>query len=173
MIRIFKWWWAWDYEKIENWLETMELSGLRLVETRYNGVLFYFERCNPTKARYCIDYQNKLTPDYLTIINDDGWKLHQIGMGWYILRKEYEAERPNLYSDFEGLIARNKSLLTIITVLFMVEVICISRLIFDAYKYPGNENIAVTSIVCVGIVAFFAFIYTNLILQIVKFKKTS
>ncbi|MHB8062468.1 MAG: DUF2812 domain-containing protein, partial [Ruminiclostridium sp.] len=103
MIKVFKWWWAWEYEKIETWLEEMEAGGLRLVQTSFKGQYFHLEKCAPTKARYCIDFQAKLTPDYMSIINDDGWKLYQVGMGWYILRKEYQEERPNLYTDFEAL----------------------------------------------------------------------
>jgi len=171
MIKIFKWWWAWDYEMIEEWLERIESGGLRLIETRATGVYFCFEKCIPTKARYCIDYQTKLTPDYMTIINDDGWKLYQVGAGWYILRKEYQEERPNLYTDFEGLIARNKSLLTLMVALLFIEFLAISSMIWDTYRFPNSSKLAVTCIFGSLIIAFFAFVITNLALQINKFRK--
>ncbi len=171
MIRIFKWWWAWNYEEIENWLEQMEAGGLRLVETRFDGVVFCFEKCSPSKARYCIDYQSKLTPDYMTIINDDGWKLYQIGFGWYILRKQYESERPDLYTDFEGLIARNRSLLTIFLILLLFEIVCVGNMIYNTYKDPSNGNLALTSILGSAVAALFTFTITNLVLQIKKFGK--
>ncbi len=172
MIKIYKMWWAWEYEMIENWLEKMEASGLRLIEARCNGVLFLFEKCKPTKARYCVDYQTKLTPDYMAIINDDGWKLYQIGMGWYILRKEYEEERPDLYTDFEGLIARNKTLLAFISFASIIEIVCISTMVYDTYINPSQGSIAMTAIFGSVITALFAFIITNLSLQIKKFRKT-
>lgn len=171
MIKIFKWWWAWDYEMIEEWLERMEVGGLRLIETRATGVYFCFEKCIPTKARYCIDYQTKLTPDYMTIINDDGWKLYQVGAGWYILRKEYQEERPNLYTDFEGLIARNKSLLTLMVALLFIEFLAIGSMIWDTYRFPNSSKLAITCIFGSLIIAFFAFGITNLALQINKFRK--
>ncbi len=171
MIRVFKWWWAWNHEEIENWLEKMEAGGLRLVETHCKGVVFYFEKCKPTKARYCIDFQNKLTPDYLTIVNDDGWQLYQIGMGWYILRKEYDEERPEFYTDFEGLITRNKSLLNIALILAIIEVFCIANLVFNAYMNPSTGWIAYTAIFGSAVTALFVFIITNLVLQIRKFKE--
>lgn len=169
MIRIFKWWWAWDYEEIENWLEQMEAGGLRLVETRFKGVFFYFEKCQPGKARYCIDYQNKLTPDYMTIIGDDGWKLYQVGMGWYILRKQYEEERPELYTDFVALISRNKSLLSICLILLGVELVSLGNLIYSTYKNPSSSSIASTCILGAAVIALFAFIITSLALQIRRF----
>jgi len=171
MIKVFKWWWAWDFEIIEHWLERMEAGGLRLVETRFKGVFFYFEKCAPTKARYCVDYQTKLTPDYMTIINDDGWKLYQVGLGWYMLRKEYQDERPELYTDFQGLIARNKSLLTLIICGLLIEVICFGNLICNVVRYPSNGLIAETCILGALVLALFAFIITNLTMQISKFSK--
>ncbi len=171
MIRVFKWWWAWNYEEVENWLERMEAGGLRLVQTHFKGVIFYFEKCRPSKARYCIDYQNRLTPDYLTIINDDGWQLYQIGMGWYILRKEYEDERPEFYTDFEGLITRSKSLLNLVLIIGLIEVICIANLVFNVYTHPSAGWIAYTAIFGSTVTALFAFIITNLVLQIRKFKE--
>lgn len=169
MVRFFKIWWAWNYEDIEEWLEKIEAGGLRLVETRLWGVLFYFERCQPAKARYCVDYQTKLTPDYLTIINDDGWKLYQIGMGWYILRKEYDKDRPNLYTDFEALIERNRSMLIIILVLLIFELIILGNLIYNTWEEPFVGWIAYSCILGAVIVSSFAFIITNLALQIKKF----
>lgn|GEM_PF-603026 len=171
MIRIFKWWWAWNYEQVEEWLEKMEAGGLRLVETRFNGLVFYFEKCKPSKARYCIDYQNRLTPDYLTIISDDGWQLYQLGWGWYILRKVYEDERPEFYTDFEGLIARNKSLLNLVIILALFEVVCIANLVYNTCLDPSMGWIAYTAIFGTITIALFTFIITNLVLQIKKFKE--
>ena len=170
MVRLFKWWWAWNYEEIENWLESMEHSGLRLVTIRFKGVLFYFENCTPTKARYCVDYQNKLTPEYMTIISDAGWTLNQIGLGWYILRKEYENERPELYTDFDALIGRNKKLLGIMICGLLIEFICLGKLIFSAIKCPNNEIIAQVGLLGAFVLAFFTCSITNLALQIGKFK---
>lgn len=171
MIKVFKLWWAWEYEKIEKWLEEMEASGLRLVKTRIKGLLFYFEKCTPCKARYCIDYQAKLTPDYIKLIGDDAWELFQVGMGWYILRKEYRDERPDLYTDFEGLIARNKTLLTIVTLCLLVEFYSFGNLIWDAYHSSSEAELAG---VCIGgtvILAFFSFIIVNISVQIAKFRR--
>ncbi len=172
MIKVFKWWWAWNFEEVEDWLERMEAGGLRLVETKFNGVYFCFEKCTPTKARYCIDYQNKLTPEYITIINDDGWKLHQIGMGWYCLRKEYqEEERPELYTDFEGLIARNKVLLSIVIIGLAIEFICLGGMIGGLLESPDNGRLAYTCILGALVLALFSFIIANLGMQISKFNK--
>lgn len=171
MIKVFKWWWAWEYEKIEDWLERMEAGGLRLVETRLGGIYFCFEKCVPTKARYCVDFQSKLTPEYMTIIHDDGWKLYQLKMGWYLLRKEYEGERPNLYNDFEGLLIRNRVLLTIVIVGLIFELIAIGNMVWDLYRYYDDTKLAATCILGAFVIALFSFFITNLSLQMRKFSK--
>ena len=171
MIKVFKWWWVWNFEEIEEWLERMEASGLRLVKTNFDGVYFYFEQCDKTKARYCIDYQSKLTPEYMTIISDDGWKLYKIKFGWYILRKEYQEEKPNLYNDFESLINRNKRLLIFSTILALFEAICLGSMIWAIVKSPSNLLIAETCILGALVLALFTFIITNLAMQISKFSK--
>lgn len=171
MIKIFKWWWAWEYEKIENWLEEMESNGLRLVGTRLKGLFFHFERSQPANARYCIDYQSKLTPDYVTLIKDDGWELYQIGMGWYILRKQYEDDRPDLYTDFESLIARNKALLAIVVFASVMECISFGNLIWDTYKDSSKTMLPALCIFGSLILALFSFVITNLVMQITKFRK--
>lgn len=171
MIKIFKWWWAWEYQRIENWLEEMESNGHKLVETRGKGLFFYFERCQPTKARYCIDYQSKLTPDYVTLVRDDGWELYQIGMGWYILRKQYEDERPELYTDFESLIARNKTLLAIVLIATLMEFVAFGNLIWNAYHDNSTSELAAVCIFGSVILALFSFIITNIVMQITKFRK--
>jgi len=171
MIKVFKWWWAWDYEKIEDWLEKMESGGLRLVQTSFKGTYFHLEKCVPTKARYCIDFQTKLTPDYMTIINDDGWRLYQIGMGWYILRKEYQDERPNLYTDFEALIARNKFLLRLIIFGTLIEILCFGNMIWNVVRFPSTELIAEICIMGAIVLSLFTFIITNLAMQISKLSK--
>lgn len=169
MIKVFKWWWAWDYEMIENWLEEMEGQGWTLIDTNLKGVFFNFERSKPAKARYCIDYQTKLTPEYIRIITDDGWKLYPVGMGWYILRKEYEDVRPDLYNDFDSLITRNKSLFAIVAACLLIEVAAFTELFTSASR--GNLNVSIVYFFAALVFGFFGFVIVNLLMQLVKFRK--
>lgn len=43
-LRVIKWWWAWNYEKVEKWLEQMEKSGYRLTKITPGGIAFHFEK---------------------------------------------------------------------------------------------------------------------------------
>lgn len=114
--KVFKWWWGWNYEEIENWLEKMALDGYRLTEVASNGVMFSFEKAEIKKTRYCVDYQQTLDPKYIEILGDDGWEIIKMGSGWYICRKEYDGDRPQLYTDFDSLISRNNKLMFVIII---------------------------------------------------------
>lgn len=167
MIKQYKWWWAWNYEKIEQWLEDMEAGGLRLIDVTIDGICFHFEKSKPAKARYCIDYQSKLTPEYISLINDDGWQIFKIGFGWYILRKQYDEDRPEFYNDFEALIARDKTLLSIMLVIGVPSILLLGLVIIQ--DYGKNLNLALL-IEFFVITLFYTFASTNLYLQIQKFK---
>lgn len=113
-VKKFKWWWGWNSEKVENWLEEQEANGLRLDKVSLFGTRFHFVENASQKVRYSIDYQPKIDKDYINLIHDDGWELIPVGAGWYVCRKEYEHERPHLYSDYDSLIDRNKKLLSLL-----------------------------------------------------------
>ena len=113
-IKIYKWWWAWNYDQIENWLEEMALQGYVLMDVKGIGTHFYFEKAKPLKCRFCIDFQPRINKDYLQIIIDDGWEIYPMGFGWYVWSKVYEDQRPHLYSDYDSIIRRNNKLLILI-----------------------------------------------------------
>ncbi|WP_051624228.1 DUF2812 domain-containing protein [Clostridium akagii] len=109
-MKVFKFWWAWQYETIENWLEEMELKGKQLKKVSCIGTVFHFEDSSPQKARYCVDYQEKLTPEYIKLATEDGWDIWPIVVGWVVLRKEYTGERPEFYSEYDSIIIRNSKI---------------------------------------------------------------
>ena len=76
---------------------------------------------------------------------------------------------PDLYNNFDGLIARNKSLLKILSVLLVIELIGIGNLAVD-YIRSGDEGLrAYLCFLASFVLAFFPFAITNLALQIRKF----
>ncbi len=113
-LTVFKWWWGWNSDSVEEWLEQMEAKGLRLDKVTGIGTRFHFTEAEPKKVRYCIDFQEKLNREYIDLVHDDGWELIPMGSGWYVFRKEYDEERPNLYTDLDSLLVRNKKLFSVI-----------------------------------------------------------
>ena len=112
--KIYKWWWGWNPDKIEHWLESMEANGWHLFHADMGAVRFHFEKHEPGQVRYCVDYQDKITPEYRSLFEDAGWELVYTGLGWYIWRMAYDAERPEIYTDSDSLISRNNRLMGVL-----------------------------------------------------------
>ncbi len=119
--RANKLWFAWDPDKIERYLEEMSLEGWHAVQMDGMLVSFLFQRGQSKRIRYCVDYQRQEKPEYRQIFLDDGWALLQSSMGWYVWSKEYSGERPDIYTEPESLITRNRSILLMATAVLVTQ----------------------------------------------------
>lgn len=119
---VTKWWWGWNPEKIEDWLEKMEVEGWHLYNITGLAIRFHFVKEDPKKVRYCADYQSTIGPEYKAIFQDTGWELVYSSMGWYIWRMEYADVRPDIYTDIDSMLDRNKRLITLLGFIAVVEV---------------------------------------------------
>ncbi len=132
-------WWAWSSEKMELWLEKLELEGWNLYQVDFAGIRFKFKRGVKQSIRYCVDFQPLINDDYITLFQEDGWELLWSGAGgWYLWKKSYQDERPEIFTDTNSLIDRNNRLTRILVPLFaMLIVIFIVLLLMNRpeYKY--------------------------------------
>lgn len=79
-----KWFWSWQDEKIETWLEEMALSGWKLTAIPFPG-WFRFTSISPTTIAYRLDYHNRQKIGmnaYLDGFLDDGWEFITRLNGW-------------------------------------------------------------------------------------------
>lgn len=144
--KILKWWWAWAPEKLENWLENMEKQGWRLFNSKLALISFELVKDTPKNARYCLDYQEKFTPEYKSIFEDAGWELISSGMGWYIWRREYTDVRPEIYTDADSLIARNTRLIRYLTAVFAAQIPLITINLHSNVNYMSPFMLPLTII---------------------------
>lgn len=116
---LFKSWWGWAPQVIEAWLEEQAAKGWHMVGATFMAMRFRFRQDAPAKVRYCADYQSEDTKNYRQLYQDAGWELVYFGSGgWYIWRKEYTDVRPEIYTDVDSMIDRNKRLL--LTIFFSI-----------------------------------------------------
>lgn len=98
---------AWTYapDKLEKWLETMEVNGLNLYYVGKTGSTFYFKKGTPRKVSYCADYQNYVDEAYYAFHRDAGWESIYFTplnlQKWTLWSHEYAIgeEPPHIYSD--------------------------------------------------------------------------
>jgi len=120
--KVFKWWWGWNPEKIEKWLEEQELNGWNLEKTDDFGIRFWFRKGQSQKMAYRIDFQPKIREEYRQLFSDAGWQLvKRTNGGWYFWRQPYDEVKPEIFTDPESLIDRNRRLLPLLLpVLFIL-----------------------------------------------------
>ncbi|UNC91063.1 DUF2812 domain-containing protein [Candidatus Contubernalis alkaliaceticus] len=138
-----KWrlWWGWNPEKIECWLEEMEKKGWNLFQVDYLSLRFHFQKGEARQIRYCVDFQTEVDDNYFSLFTDDNWELFREGVGgWYIWRKPYKNEKPDIYTDKASLIDRNSRLLPQFITLFIISLAFLIMMILDVQLHFISFN---------------------------------
>ena len=99
---VLRWFWAWQDEEEERWLEEMARQGWHLLR---GGLVFRFERGEPREMRYRLDYRQgtgKSLREYFALLRDAGWEYVGSFAGWRYFRSPAAAEAPEIYTDRES-----------------------------------------------------------------------
>lgn len=134
--KVFKWWDSSQSEKITAWLEDMEAQGWHLLHVNWNGLRFHFQKGAPRKMSYCVDYQTKIDKNYVGIFNDTGWDKIYSGAGWYIWRQSYQLVKPEIFTDIDSMIERNKRLIGVFTAISAAQIPIFMINIKNTMFYP-------------------------------------
>lgn len=109
--KMHKWFWAWDFDKEEKWLNKMADMGWSLVSCHY--ISYEFEKTEPQAYTYRIELlENHInhaeSQAYLEFLEETG--AEQIGswIRWVYLRKKRELGTFELFSDFDSRITHLK-----------------------------------------------------------------
>jgi hypothetical protein len=107
-----------DYE---NWLEWMAGEGWHIHHFRqWNSIFMTFQRGKPTKYRFVYDPQVSPRKEYIATYEQFGWEYLGRMASAHFWRMEYEDERPQAFSDTEGLVDRNRRNLIAVSVSFFI-----------------------------------------------------
>jgi hypothetical protein len=103
-IRKTRWYWAWQDQQEESWLEEMSKEGLHLLSVALPA-FYTFEQGKPIDYAYRLDFgfAYKDRDNYLQLFKDAGWE-HVGSMGaWEYFRKlRQPGELLEIYSDKES-----------------------------------------------------------------------
>jgi len=92
-----KWFWAWNDDKEEIFLEEMAAKGFRLVNVSMGKYTFIEDESK--KIKYQLDFKGltKMKEDeYIQLYEDAGWENVKRYGGWYYFAKEYDEESPDI-----------------------------------------------------------------------------
>lgn len=154
---------AWMYapDKVEEWLEYMEMKSYNLVRMSWSGNTFHFMKGKPRTIKYCTDYQNLVNDSYYEIHKSNGWEMiftsrPALTITKYTLwRKEYTDERPEIYSDKSQILKHARKQCLLYCVLFIpliviyIAIIVLNVSILSLGKTPFWPMIIIFSLLTV------------------------
>lgn len=99
---IYKWFWAWDADKEERWLNEMAAKGLAMtgaVHCRYE-----FQDCEPGEYQYRLDFlehwpTHPESEKYISFVEDTGAEQIASYLRWVYFRKKTADGSFELFSD--------------------------------------------------------------------------
>jgi hypothetical protein len=109
-----RWFWPWQDEKEEAWLEQMSASGWHLSAVGLMG-RYTFDEGQPNQYTYRLDFMysdKKKLPEYLQIFQDAGWEYIGEMANWRYWRKSsLPGETQEIFTDNESKIKKYQRLL--------------------------------------------------------------
>ena len=120
MKRVYKFFWAWDFDKEEEWLNQMAHEGKCLKNV---GLFRYdFEECASDSYHYQLEFLEDLpdqakSQNYLTFLEDMGVEHVGTFFRWVYLRKKKEKGPFELFSDNQSKIKHLGRILNLLLVI--------------------------------------------------------
>jgi len=122
-MRKFRWFWAWQDDKEEHWLEEMSAQGWHLTEIAL-PIQYTFTAGEPRRYAYRLDYitvKRAERASYYQLFRDAGWEHLGEMSNWQYWRKEITSEEtPEIFTDADSKVQKYRRLLGILIVLFPV-----------------------------------------------------
>lgn len=121
--KIIKYFFAWDFEKEEKWLNEMSSKGLQLVSVRF--CTYFFEEGSPGEYTYKLELlenmpSNYQSTSYIKFLEETG--VEHIGSvsRWVYFRKKAANGAFEIYSDIESKIKHYKRIITLFSCLIPI-----------------------------------------------------
>lgn len=99
---VYRWWWAWDFEREEDWLNEMALAGWVL-----DGIGFcayHFVSCEPGEYTIRLEMHN-YDQNYIDFMNEVGAEYIGRFVKWMYFRKKVQFGEFELFSDIQSRIS--------------------------------------------------------------------
>lgn len=110
----FKWFWGWQDDKQEAWLEEMSREGLQMTNIKAFGrYVFKVDTTKEYVYRMDFDRTSGRDSDYFRLIEEAGWERVIQVLGWQYWRKETsEGKSAEIFTDNESKIKKYQRFLT-------------------------------------------------------------
>lgn len=170
MVSKTRWFWAWQDEKEEAWLEEMSRQGLHLDHFGFPG-WYFFRQGEPRDFAYRLDFITATGKDqagYYQIFQDAGWEHVGNYGGWQYFRKERKpGESAEIYTDNQSKVKKYERLAGFLVIFLPILLINFTNLV------RREENIFMLALLLVYVLVLGVYIYAmiNLIRRISELRK--
>lgn len=146
IIKKVKFWWAWQFDKEEEWLNEMAEQGYTLVRAKW--IFYWFEKTEPGEYIIRLEYQSN-DPGYVSFMKEMGAERVSYHMGWNFFRRKSNLGEFNLFSDLKSKIAHLKR---IEQLLLPLEIMNVGIGIMNSINVPhiGYLNLLLACLICYG-----------------------
>lgn len=139
-----KWYWAWDYDKEEKWLNEMSAKGLALVGVGF--CRYTFEETIPGEYGVRLDMLEHFpshpeSQKYIKFVEETGAEYLGSITKWVFFRKKLSGGEFRLYSDTAALILHLNRLLTLLGVLSLMNLAIGSANVLIHFNEAAGENL--------------------------------
>ena len=134
---IYKWFWVWEFEKEERWLNEMALSGWALADVGF--CKYVFERCEP--GEYVIRLEmHGADSDYISFMEELGAQLVGRYMQWLYFRREAAKGPFDIFSDIDSRIGHLEKIARVLKIIGLCNLL-IGALNIFSYSRMGIVNL--------------------------------
>ncbi len=168
---IRKWFWMWEFDKEEQWLNKMSAKGLQLCDVGY--CRYVFEDGTPGEYIHRLELLDKLpsnaeSAQYIRFVEDTGAEHVGSLFRWVYFRKKADENGFDLYSDIDSRIKH------LIGMLWLTGILCAANLLNGAAQLNswrlGYSSLIIV-ILCLSVAGLCGYGFLRLFLKTRSLKK--
>ena len=144
---MYKWFWIWNFDKEERWLNEMAEKGLALTSVGY--CRYTFEPCEPGEYTVRLELLDNLptnaqSEQYIRFVESTGAEHIDSLFRWIYFRKKSSLGAFDLYSDFDCRIRHLNRILVLIAGITPLMIVNALRFLLEYYEgWPDVFHLAV------------------------------
>lgn len=144
---VHKWFWVWEFEKEEQWLNAMAMEGWVLDSVGY--CTYHFVRCAPGEYTVRLELHDG-DDEYFAFMAELGAEYVGSMMRWQFFRRRSEAGEFNLFSDIDSRIAHLKRIANMLILLGFANICIGLATVFNPSK-AGFLNLLCACVLMYGL----------------------
>lgn len=147
--KVYKIFFSWDYDKEIKWLNEMSAQGWHLVNPGL--ISFEFEKDEPNKYQYEIEYLDNNKEDYFEFLQETGIEIIKVVNNWAYYKKLNDGNPFEIFNDAESKINHLNRIKNLFIFFFILEGMFLIMRINDVIN-GGLTEVSIITVILLGII---------------------